>query len=255
MGLELNLKIFGQGPALVILHGLFGSLDNWVSLAKKLAESYSVYLVDQRNHGRSPHHDRMDYEAMADDLLAFLDTQGIYQAHLLGHSMGGKTVMHFAGQHGDRVDKLVVLDMAPKAYEPHHNVVLEALASLPLDQLNSRKEAADHLGKTIVEPEVRQFLLKSLKRDKNNQFRWKFNLATILADYDHILASIEMEEPFEGETLFLTGGASPYVEKSDHEAITEMFPYVQFVTLSGVGHWVHAEAPDAFLKEVTAFLQ
>ena len=142
MELPLNIKIFGQGPALVILHGLFGSLDNWVSHAKALADSYSVYLVDQRNHGKSPHSDVVDYQAMADDLLALLDAQGIYQAHLLGHSMGGKTVMQFAGQHSERVDKLIVVDMAPKAYPPHHEEILTALTSLPLATLASRKDAA-----------------------------------------------------------------------------------------------------------------
>lgn len=253
--MELNFKSFGNGPALIILHGLFGSLDNWVSHARQLAETHSVYLIDQRNHGKSPHDPLWDYETMAEDLEAFMDQQGIYQASLLGHSMGGKTVMQFAMLFPERIEKLIVADMAPKAYPPHHTEILETLVSIDLSQFESRQAVGSFMEARIPELGVRQFLLKSLGRDEHKSFRWKFNLEVIYQNYPSILEAIELNFPFEGPTLFLSGGQSHYVSPGDHEMILAAFPQAKFAVIEQAGHWLHADSPTEFLKEINIFLQ
>ncbi|MFK7923357.1 MAG: alpha/beta fold hydrolase [Bacteroidia bacterium] len=253
--MELNFKSFGNGPALIILHGLFGSLDNWVTHARQLAQTHSVYLIDQRNHGKSPHDSQWDYETMAEDLESFMDQQGIYQASLLGHSMGGKAVIQFAMLFPERIEKLIVADMAPKAYPPHHTEILETLVSIDLSQFESRQAVGSFMEPRIPELGVRQFLLKSLGRDEQKAFRWKFNLAVIYKNYHRILDAIELNFPFEGPTLFISGGKSPYVRPEDHEMILAGFPQAKFSVIEQAGHWLHADSPTEFLQEINAFLQ
>ncbi|WNJ18832.1 alpha/beta fold hydrolase [Pontibacter sp. G13] len=252
--MRLNFKSFGQGPALIILHGLFGSLDNWVSHARILAENHSVYLLDQRNHGKSPHDPEWDYPTMAEDLHDFMDQQGIFQADLIGHSMGGKVVMQFALEYPSRVNRLIVADMAPKSYPPHHTQILETIRSVDLGSLNSRKEADAKLAEGIDELSVRQFLLKGLGRNEEKQFAWKFNFPVIYERYPKILENLEVDDEFDGPTLFLYGGASHYVTPEDFEDILEKFPQAEFIEMPGIGHWLHAQAPKAFLEHVGKFL-
>lgn len=252
--MELNYKTYGQGPALILLHGLFGSLDNWVTHARDLADTYSVYLVDQRNHGKSPHSEDWDYDLMAQDLHDFMDQHGIMQAHLLGHSMGGKTVMRFASEFPERVDKLLVIDMAPKHYQPHHTAILRALSALDLSRLDTRQDAHALLKADIPQAAVRQFLLKGLDREADGSYRWKFNLPVIHAQYENVLRNVTLDFPFEKPSLFLYGEASPYLEAADIPMIREHFPQAEFVGLPGVGHWIHAEVPEVFLREVRRFL-
>ena len=251
--MELNFKSYGQGSAIIILHGLFGSLDNWATHARSLAESYSVYILDQRNHGKSPHDEGFSYELMAEDLAEFMDNEGIYQAHILGHSMGGKTAMKFAAEYPDRIDKLIVADMAPKAYPPHHTEILAALIEMDLSQMQSRQDAAKYMEARIPELSVRQFLLKSLGRAEDKSFKWKFNLPVIYDNYTEILAEVQLDFPFERETLFLSGGNSPYVTPTDHQMILDQFPQAKFQVLPNAGHWIHAEAPEAFMEAVWGF--
>ncbi|MEM6261555.1 MAG: alpha/beta fold hydrolase [Bacteroidota bacterium] len=253
--MQLNHKVYGQGPALIILHGLFGSLDNWVSHARQLSVDYTVFLVDQRNHGRSPHDPAFSYPVMAEDLHEFMAQQGIRQAHLLGHSMGGKTVMTFADRYPDQVDKLIVADMAPKQYPPHHNDVVAAMKSIDLATLSSRQEANELMLPLIPELGVRQFLLKSLGRDEVKNFRWKFNLPVLIETYPNIIADTPIGFPFEGPTLFVHGGNSHYLAESDKPAIEEVFPHATFAKIPGAGHWLHAEKPAEFLKIVQGFLE
>ncbi|RMG29163.1 MAG: alpha/beta fold hydrolase [Bacteroidetes bacterium] len=252
--MKLNYKTYGQGPALIILHGLFGSLDNWVSHARALSELFSVYVLDQRNHGKSPHSSEWNYELMALDLLEFMDDQGIFRAHLLGHSMGGKTAMQFAGMEPDRIDKLIVADMAPKAYPPHHREILETLIQLDVSKLSSRQQADQLMQQGIAEASVRQFLLKSLLRQPGDGFRWKYNLPVIYAKYEEVLKAIELPFPFEGPSLFLYGTRSNYILPEDHELIRKQFPRARFQAIKGAGHWLHADAPEAFLQAVKEFL-
>ncbi len=253
--LSLHFKSSGQGPALIVLHGLFGSLDNWATLAKAFAEDHSVFLVDQRNHGRSPHAEPWDYPTMAEDLHDFMDQQGIMQAHLLGHSMGGKVVMTFAGAYPERIDRLIVADMGIRQYQPHHQEILKALTELDLANLSSRQDAQDFLASQIQDPSVVAFLLKSLGRDEEKMFQWKFHLKVIARDYDHILAPVSLDFAFEGPTLFLTGADSNYVRKEDHEEIKQHFPAATFEEIKGAGHWIHADQPVAFTESVLGFLR
>ncbi|MFK7971104.1 MAG: alpha/beta fold hydrolase [Bacteroidia bacterium] len=253
--MEFYYKSYGKGPALVILHGLFGSLDNWVTHARQLAEDYSVYLFDARNHGRSEHLDAFDYDVMADDLETFLDEHGIIQAHLLGHSMGGKTVMNFAGKYPERIDKLIVADMGIREYPPHHNIILDAIRSITPSEFSSRQEVDKVLEeKGIPEVAVRQFLLKSLGRDKAKQLAWKFNFPVIDEHYAEILKPVELDVPYDGDTLMLYGGASHYVQEKDFEDILIQFPEARFQAIAGAGHWLHAEKPKPFLEAVQSYL-
>lgn len=251
--MKMNYKTFGQGPPVLILHGLFGNLDNWQTFAKQLAEDYTVYIVDQRNHGRSFHHDDMNYPVLAEDLHRFLEEQWIYRTHILGHSMGGKTAMQFALDFPDMVDRLVVVDMAPKRYEGGHQEIFAAMLGLDLETINSRQEAEALLANHIPDPGVRLFLLKNLTRGENGGFRWKINLPVLHRAYADILSPVT-GTPFEGPALFVAGERSDYIKPADRPAIESLFPGAQMATVAGAGHWVHADAPDALLELVRAFL-
>lgn len=253
--MELNYKSFGQGPALIILHGLFGSLDNWQTLARQYGETFSTYIVDQRNHGKSPHSDEnFTYDLLAEDLGELMDRLGIPTASLIGHSMGGKTVMQFAVDQPERVEKLVVADMATREYPPHHTEILETLISFPAWKIESRNEADELLEERIRDYGVRQFLLKNLDRKKGGGFEWKFNLEVLYRDYPNILEGIHSNYPFEGPTLFISGGKSDYVKEEYHAEIRELFPSAQFEVIEGAGHWLHAEKPKEFFEKTMAFL-
>ena len=252
--MELNYKVFGEGEPLIILHGLFGSLDNWQTLAKRWAESYTVYLIDQRNHGRSPHMDTHDYPSMADDLHTFMEQNWIHRAHILGHSMGGKTAMHFALDYPDMVEKLIVVDMTPKAYEHGHAQIFQALNRVNPQAIQDRKEAERQLAESISEQGVRQFLLKNLTREKTGGFRWKMNLPVISRDYENILVSIKHDDPFPHPALFIYGEHSGYLKEEDKPLILDQFPSAEFVGLP-TGHWVHAESPNALFQQVSNFIE
>ena len=252
--MKLNYKSFGQGEPLIILHGLFGTLDNWQTIAKQLATEYTVYILDQRNHGRSPHFDRMDYTLMAEDLRDFLESNWIHKTHIMGHSMGGKTAMQFALSYPDIVDKLVVVDIAPKIYKGNHQEIFQALHNLDLKKIKNRKEADELLQPGIPDFGVRQFLLKNLSRSKDGPFQWKMNLPVIYKYYENILASVVPEYPFEGKTLFIRGGRSDYIQDKDLVEIRQLFSSAEFKTIEQSGHWIHAEAPTPFLNIVRSFL-
>lgn len=252
--MQLNFKSFGQGPPLVILHGLFGTLDNWQTLGKKWAEEYTVYLIDQRNHGKSPHVDTISYPEMAEDLAAFLESEWIHKCHLLGHSMGGKVAMQFALDYPDLIEKLVVVDIAPKKYPAGHNEIFAAMLSLDLNTLENRNAAAEQLGLQLDDPGVVQFLLKNLSRLPGGGFAWKMNLAVLHRDYENILQTIG-GEPFNGETLFIRGEKSHYISTNDEPAIRALFPAAELVAITGAGHWIHAEQPAKLFTYVSEFLR
>ncbi|MEM9850149.1 MAG: alpha/beta fold hydrolase [Bacteroidota bacterium] len=253
--LELNYKSYGQGDAVIILHGLFGTLDNWQTIAKQLAKTHYVFLLDQRNHGKSPHVEGLSYPLMADDLRAFMEQNWIHQAHIIGHSMGGKTAMQFALEYPDMVERLVVVDIAPKAYVGGHELILNALKMLPIAVLQNRQAAEEgllHLG--IEDIGIRQFLLKNLSRNKTGGYRWKMNFPEIHKNYANILANIESEEQFHRDTLFIRGEQSDYILDSDQALIQQYFPNAQLKTVHQAGHWVHAAQPQAFLDVLKQFL-
>ena len=256
----LHAKLLGSGPPLVILHGLFGSLDNWQTLARRFAEpdprfgeSRTCVLLDLRNHGRSPHLDAHGYAEMAADVAAYLADNWIHEAAVLGHSMGGKVAMRLALDEPDLVSELIVVDMGPRAYGRGHDEVFRAMRSLPLSQNRSRAELDDRLRATIPEAGVRQFLLKNLRREPTG-YAWKLNLDVIERDYPRILEAVTAETPYGGPALFVRGGESGYVRDEDWPAIRQLFPAAELATVAGAGHWVHAERPEALYALVRGFL-
>ncbi len=248
----LNHKIVGAGEPLVILHGLFGSLDNWQTLATRWAETRMCVLVDLRNHGKSPHLDTHTYREMAADLSAFLEDNWMHEVDVLGHSMGGKVAMRFAVDFPDRVRKLVVVDMGVKAYRRGHDEIFAAMRGLPLSQNLSRGDLEDLLRDGIPEAGVRQFLLKNLRRERQG-YAWKLNLDTLEREYDQILEPIGSGS-WGGPALFVRGGDSAYVRDEDWAGIQAVFAEAQLQTVAGAGHWVHAEQPEALFATVERFL-
>ena len=248
----LNAKVVGDGPPLLILHGLFGSLDNWQTLARRFGESRTCHLLDLRNHGKSPHYDAHGYEEMAADVVTYLDARGTDAVAVMGHSMGGKAAMRLALDYPERVSQLIVVDMAPRAYVRGHDEIFAAMRRLPLTQNLSRAELDAHLSEEISEPGIRQFLLKNLRRTPEG-YAWKLNLGVIERDYPRILEAVS-GEPYEGPTLFIRGGKSGYVREADWPEISTLFPRAELVTVAGAGHWVHAEAPAVLAKEVEMWL-
>ncbi|MEY3367568.1 MAG: hypothetical protein RI973_723 [Bacteroidota bacterium] len=254
--MELNYKEFGQGEPVLILHGLFGTLDNWQTMARQLAQDYTVYILDQRNHGRSPHADTHDYPEMAEDLLRFMEQHWMYSgACVIGHSMGGKTAMQLALKHPELVKKLVVVDIAPRAYPGNHHEIFDALQSLDLDKIGSRAEADEALARNIREEDVRLFLMKNLTRSKEGGYEFKMNLPVLQRNYDHILAAVEGDQPFEGPALFIRGGRSRHIIDADEADILRLFPHARMATIEHAGHWVHADAPAELLALIQGFLK
>ncbi|NBB84690.1 MAG: alpha/beta fold hydrolase [Bacteroidetes bacterium] len=256
--MELFYNRYGTaGPPLIILHGLLGASGNWHTLSKNVfSKGYQVYTVDQRNHGESPHDDRLDYPTMADDLAAFMDQQGLDQAHILGHSMGGKTAMRFALDRPERVDRLIVVDIAPKAYPPHHLELIDALQALDLAAHDRRRSIDRALAKDVPSRPIRQFALKNLTYvSAEERYAWKNNLPAIRANYTHISGAVALDGQFTEPTLFVRGEYSAYVQSEDIAAIWQGFPNAKIVTVEDAAHWVHAEAPEAFAQVVMDFLR
>jgi esterase len=252
--MNLNFQEYGKGRPLLILHGLLGSLDNWHTLSKAFATSFRVLAVDQRNHGRSPHSDIFTYGAMAEDLVEFLDRLEIKSTILLGHSMGGKTAMQVALSHPERVEKLIVVDISPRAYPPLHDELLEALQSINLADYQSRQQVDKALETRVPEFPVRQFLLKNLSRDASGEFSWKANLDVIFRNYKEIARQITAFDPFPKPALFVKGSRSGYILDSDTPAIRRLFPRSTISTIEA-GHWIHADSPEPFADLVRRFLK
>ncbi len=252
----LHFNRYGSGRAsLLILHGFLGSSGNWHSLARNAFGSrFQVFALDARHHGRSPHPPGFSHALMAGDVQAFMDAQGLEDAVLLGHSMGGKTAMTFALAHPERTRALVVADMAPRAYPPHHTAILDALNGVPLDRLASRQEVDAWLARRIPDWGVRQFLLKSLAPAPGGGYRWLFNLPVLTEQYAGVVEAVPAGAPYTGPALFVRGEKSDYVTERDRPDIEKLFPAAELVTIPDAGHWVHAEAPDAFARAVLSFL-
>lgn len=251
---QLNFKKLGHGQPLIILHGLFGSLDNWMSLAKEWSSKFEVWLVDQRNHGQSPHSNAFSYTLMAEDLKAFIAEHRIEDPYILGHSMGGKTAMEYAVNHPDALKKLIVVDIAPVSYEVHHYSIIAALESVDLNHISSRKEADVILAKSIEEFGIRQFLLKNLYWKEKGQLNWRFNIPIIKSEIIPISEWEISNHQFEGETLFIKGEKSNYILPQYAMDIQQKFPNYQIEEIAEAGHWVHAEKKEPFSHLVLQFL-
>jgi pimeloyl-ACP methyl ester carboxylesterase len=254
--MTLNYKDFGAGKPLIILHGLFGTLDNWQTIARTLSADRLVYILDQRNHGRSPHTPDMNYELLCEDLKTFMEENWIFQADILGHSMGGKTVMQFALTYPEMVNKLIVVDIAPKKYVGGHEDVFKALFSIDLDSLETRRQAEEILNNQLKDKGTVQFLLKNLSRTADTgKFEWKMNLPALWQHYADIMADIPARaDIFENSTLFIRGGNSHYVSDGDFQAALSRFPHAQLVTVENAGHWVHADKPNELMEIITNFI-
>jgi esterase len=252
--MQLNFQRQGAGAPLVILHGLFGSLDNWHSLSRQWGGRYNVFALDLRNHGRSPHSDEFNYRVIADDLLEFMASQRLERAHFLGHSLGGKAAMHFALANPERVEKLVVVDIAPRQYPPSHVPLFEAMLALDPGAFRERNEMDRALAARIPDATVRQFLLKNVARDESGAFRWKLNLPAIYRNYEQLNEAIEPGRTFNGPTLFIRGGKSDYIRDEDHGLIAQIFPNSRVATVPTAGHWVNANAPGELSALVWDFL-
>lgn len=253
--LLLNYKVIGSGKPVIILHGLFGMLDNWLTFGKALAETHQVFLIDQRNHGNSPHTDEHSYTLMAEDVFQFCAQHHLHQVTLIGHSMGGKTAMQLALTHPELVETLIVIDMGVKQYSGGHETIFRALKALDLQTITSRKEAEDFLSEAISEPGVRQFLLKNLARDTDGAYHWKFNLKALSANYQQTLNALHGEPTFFGKVNFIRGGNSGYIQDADWDTIEELFPTAKLYTIPGAGHWVHADQPKLLFDTVMDILK
>lgn len=262
--MKLFYRKYGEGVPLIIVHGLYGASDNWVSIAKVLADNFEVYLIDQRNHGRSPHSREHNYRLMVNDLYEFLEGQNIDKAILIGHSMGGKTVMHFAKEYPEKVEALIVLDIAPKSYielskkaSIHHYLILNAMRSIDFSKVTSRKDIEMQLAESINDERIRRFLLKNIHRDQNNSFSWSLNVEALYQNIDEIMNGelLPPQEPISGfPVLFIRGADSNYILDKDIEKIHAIFPYAELKTIENAGHWLHAEQPEKLLKIIYAFL-
>ncbi len=238
---------------IIILHGFFASSRNWRQVAEKLAARFHVYAPDMRNHGASPHHPIMDYPSMAADLLLFMDAQGLTTASLLGHSMGGKVAMWFALNHPDRMDKLIVADIAPISYTHCFNNLIQALKALPLHEISNRKQAELLLASHIPELGYRQFLLQNLVL-KDGAYCWRIDLDIFLLMAPNISAfpNVKQLMPFTGKTLFIAGEDSGYVKAND---VNTLFPKATLSVIANAGHWLHVQQPGVFIERVEQFLQ
>lgn len=251
--MQLHFQTYGRGEPLIILHGLLGSLDNWHSTSQKLAEHFQVWAVDQRNHGHSPHSPEMSYAIMAEDIRDFMQAHGVARAHLLGHSMGGKTAMQLALLHPKRVTKLIVADIAPRAYSPRHDRMLAGLLALDPAAFASRHEMEAALAPWVADLATRRFLLKNVAR-AGGGFQWRIGLREIHRNYGRLGAALTGERPFAGPALFLRGEQSDYLRETDLPLIRALFPRAQMRTIPHSGHLLHAENPAAFLEAVMGFL-
>ncbi len=253
--MKLFYRTVGQGPPIVILHGLFGSCDNWLTMSKLIAEQgHAVYAIDQRNHGRSPRSQVFDYEAMATDLHEFIEEHNLEKPILVGHSMGGKTVMNYAVRFPDTFSKLVIVDISPKQYQVHQEKILAGLNAINLDTLPNRNEADAILSNYEPNLGVRQFLLKNLYRNDNNQFDWRINLPVIERHIVGIGAAVPALVAVSTPTLFMRGELSNYILDKDIDSLKTIFLNAQIDTIAGAGHWVQAEQPEGFLKSLLDFL-
>ncbi len=251
----LHSIILGEGEPLLILHGFFGMGDNWKSLANKFGENFQVHIIDQRNHGRSFHSDEFTYELMVEDLMNYIEFHQLAKVNLLGHSMGGKTAMLFAVEFPEKVNKLIVADIAPRYYPPHHQYIIEALNAVDFTQVKSRNEIDTIFKKYIPDIGIRQFLSKNVYRKTKDEFAYRFNLECLTECFDEVGVGLPPITQFDGKTLFLKGEKSGYVSNDDEALINAHFSNSKIVTISNAGHWLHAENPTDFYNNVVRFLE
>lgn len=253
--MDLNFTEIGEGPPLVILHGLFGSARNWTSIAKSLGADYRVIAVDLPNHGASPWLDKLSYEAMADAVADFMDAQGLGDVTLMGHSMGGKTAMTLAHRRPELLDALIVADIAPVSYgtDGENLGYLEAMRAVPVETLARRGDAEAYLEDHVPDPNLRAFFLQNIVPDEG-AFRWRINLDGLRDGMEVLRGFPEPDAAHEGRALFIAGGQSAYIRPHHNDVIREQFPNAQIAVMENAGHWLHAEDPAGYVDVVRQFL-
>lgn len=254
--MELFHHNFGQGKPVVILHGLFGVSDNWVSIGKKLSNNFSVYIPDLRNHGRSPHHPVFSYPAMVDDLYDFLEENELDDIILIGHSMGGKLAMNFCMEYPGMVSKLIIIDIPPREFPARqsHIQVLNAMQNMDFDKVSSRSDVEEALATTITSQSLRLFIMKNLYRVNKDRFAWRLNVEAITSNIDNVMEGVPKLQEYIKPALFVRGALSDYILDEDKESILSYFPQAKFADIPEAGHWVHADNPDDLCKVFNTFL-
>ena len=253
--MKLFFRKTGEGQPILILHGVFGSSDNWFSISKMIAEKgYAIYALDARNHGQSPRSEYFSYELMADDLNEFIEDNALEKPIIIGHSMGGKTVMHFAMKYPTKFSKLVIVDIAPKFYPSHHGHIIQGLNSIDLESLKNRNEAEIQLAKFVPNVGERQFLLKNIYRTEEGKFDWRINLPVLSKEIYQVGGDFTDVHQVSEPILFLRGSKSGYIFDEDIPAIKNIFPNATIETIEGAGHWVQAEKPAEFVEAVVNFI-
>jgi esterase len=251
----VHSKIIGEGAPLLILHGYFGMSDNWKSLGNKFGEDFQIHLIDQRNHGRSFHAGNFDYDLLVEDIVQYIKHHQLEKVIVLGHSMGGKVAMLFAVKYPTLVAKLIIVDIAPRYYQPHHTDILKALNSVDFLIHNTRKLVDQKIAELIPDIGVRSFLLKNVYWKEKGLLAYRFNLQSLTENNSEVGKALPSFTTFDGETLFLAGGNSGYITESEVPMIKAHFPKATIKTIANVGHWLHAEKPKAFYELVMRFLK
>ncbi len=250
---SLNIKIQGNGPPILILHGLFGSLDNWQTIANALSNEFTIYLIDLRNHGKSPHTEAFSYTLMANDIMYMIQKYQLVKPFMIGHSMGGKVVLELINLYPNDIGKSIIIDIATKLYPRGHDEIFKSMLGLDIKKINKRSEAEFELSKTILDQTVRQFILKNLDRDQNQQFVWKLNLKSLFENYNEITQEIKPSKPIINKILFIRGDRSNYILDKDQLDIKKYYPNSSFVTIADAGHWVHADQPIRLVEIIKSY--
>ena len=252
----LHSKIIGEGKPLLILHGLLGMGDNWITLGRQYAEQgFEVHLIDQRNHGQSFHDEEMSYEALTGDLYKYVKVHQIESFDLLGHSLGGKTAMFFALQYPELLHKLIVVDIAPKYYPPHHHFIFDTIDKIDLSRFKTRREVEKFVLQYIDSQAIVKFILKNLGRNQVGSFKWKANMPVLAASLEELGEALPPLQESQVPALFIKGAKSPYILPNDFSQIKAHFPNAEIITIPNSGHWVHAEQPIVFFEKTLAFLK
>jgi len=263
--MKLFYRKYGSGPKLIILHGLYGSSDNWITIARNLAGNYTVLLPDMRNHGASPHMPTHTYDDMVEDLVRFYAETDTDNAYLIGHSMGGKVAMRFAAENPEKVNRLMIIDIAPKNYLSgdynfkhirQHEVILELLRNSDLSRFHSRKELGDYFSSGLKEESVRHFLLKNIHRTRDGLFEWKINASVLRDSFRPIVSEMDLhwfEERMPVTSYpvtFVRGLNSEYLSDADWKDIRNIYPEARLIDFEGAGHWLHAEQPGKLIAAI-----
>jgi len=253
--LNLNYRRWGTGPPLIILHGIFGSTINWERIGEFLSREWTVFVLDLRNHGDSPHSPDFSFDALVEDVRWFMERHGIAKANILGHSLGGKTAMAFTDRFPELAETLIVVDIAPKPYPSGHGHMLKELINFDLNPIGSLKEAVERLAPVIPSMAIRLFLLKNLVRGKDGRYHWKINLPAISRHYAELSKGPRLNNVFLKSTLFIRGNASEFIIDEDVGIIERFFPKFQMVTIDNAGHWLHVDQPEKTSEVIIDFLK